>query len=68
MKIIDGRLFKEMVVTGAIVLHNNHPEIDALNVFPVPDLSLIHIDVYKRQTKWRSLCRNLCKTTSAFST
>ena len=37
MKIIDGRLFKEMVVTGAIVLHNNHPEIDALNVFPVPD-------------------------------
>ena len=30
MKIIDGRLFKEMVVTGAIVLHNNHPEIDAI--------------------------------------
>ena len=37
MKIIDGRLFKQMVMTGAIVLHNNHPEIDALNVFPVPD-------------------------------
>lgn len=37
MKIIDGSLFKQMVVTGAIVLHNNHPEIDALNVFPVPD-------------------------------
>lgn len=37
MKIIDGKLFKEMVVTGATVLHNNHPEIDALNVFPVPD-------------------------------
>ncbi|WP_195599824.1 DAK2 domain-containing protein [Longibaculum muris] len=37
MKNIDGKLFKEMVVTGAIVLHNNHPEIDALNVFPVPD-------------------------------
>lgn len=37
MKIIDGSLFKKMVVTGAIVLHNNHPEIDALNVFPVPD-------------------------------
>ena len=33
MKNIDGKLFKEMVVTGAIVLHNNHPEIDALNVF-----------------------------------
>ena len=37
MKTIDGKLFKEMVVTGATVLHNNHPEIDALNVFPVPD-------------------------------
>lgn len=37
MKNIDGKLFKEMVVTGAIVLHNNHPEINALNVFPVPD-------------------------------
>lgn len=37
MKFVDGKLFKDMVVTGAIVLHNNHPEIDALNVFPVPD-------------------------------
>lgn len=37
MKVIDGRLFKRMVITGATVLHNNHPEIDALNVFPVPD-------------------------------
>ena len=26
-----------MVLSGAIVLHNNHPEVDALNVFPVPD-------------------------------
>lgn len=37
MKIIDGKMFKEMIITGANVLHNNHPEIDALNVFPVPD-------------------------------
>ncbi len=37
MKIIDGNLFRKMVVAGATVLHNNHPEIDALNVFPVPD-------------------------------
>ena len=37
MKKINGNLFRQMVVTGAIVLHNNHPEIDALNVFPVPD-------------------------------
>ena len=26
-----------MVLCGANTLHNNHPEIDALNVFPVPD-------------------------------
>ncbi len=37
MKIIDGQIFKRMVIAGATVLHNNHPEIDALNVFPVPD-------------------------------
>lgn len=37
MKVIDGSLFKRMVIAGANVLHNNHPEIDALNVFPVPD-------------------------------
>jgi DAK2 domain fusion protein YloV len=37
MKVINGKLFKEMIIAGANVLHNNHPEIDALNVFPVPD-------------------------------
>ena len=37
MKTVNGKMFREMVMTGAIVLHNNHPEIDALNVFPVPD-------------------------------
>lgn len=37
MKYINGTQFKEMVLSGATVLHNNHPEIDALNVFPVPD-------------------------------
>ena len=37
MKIINGQIFKRMVIAGATVLHNNHPEIDALNVFPVPD-------------------------------
>lgn len=37
MKVISGKLFKEMVVCGANTLHNNHHEIDALNVFPVPD-------------------------------
>lgn len=37
MKILDGQTFKNMVICGANTLHNNHPEIDALNVFPVPD-------------------------------
>mgnify|MGYP003068057296 CR=1 FL=1 len=37
MKVVTGKLFKEMVLCGANTLHNDHPEIDALNVFPVPD-------------------------------
>ena len=37
MKKVTGKLFKEMVICGANTLHNHHPEIDALNVFPVPD-------------------------------
>lgn len=37
MKVLTGKLFKEMVLCGANTLHNNHTEIDALNVFPVPD-------------------------------
>lgn len=37
MKILDGQTFKKMVINGANLLHNNHPQIDALNVFPVPD-------------------------------
>ena len=37
MQILTGKLFKEMVLCGANTLHNYHPEIDALNVFPVPD-------------------------------
>ena len=40
MKVVTGKLFKEMVLCGANTLHNNHPEIDALNVFPVPLLVL----------------------------
>lgn len=37
MKYIDGENFKKMVICGANTLHNYYPEIDALNVFPVPD-------------------------------
>ncbi len=34
---INGTLLKKMVMNGAINLKNQHKEIDALNVFPVPD-------------------------------
>lgn len=37
MRSIDGKLLKEMLLSGANNLYNHYPEIDALNVFPVPD-------------------------------
>ncbi len=37
MKQINGELFKNMLISGANHLYNNYPEVDALNVFPVPD-------------------------------
>ncbi|TFG82686.1 MAG: DAK2 domain-containing protein [Erysipelotrichales bacterium] len=37
MKTINGSMFKIMLESGANNLTNHHHEIDALNVFPVPD-------------------------------
>ncbi len=37
MEMINGKLFKEMLLSGANNLSNNYAKIDALNVFPVPD-------------------------------
>ncbi len=37
MKSIDAKLLKEMLISAANNLYNHYPEIDALNVFPVPD-------------------------------
>ena len=37
MKTIDGVILKQMIISGANNLYNNYPEVDALNVFPVPD-------------------------------
>lgn len=37
MKFIDGRTFKRMVISASNNLYNHYPEVDALNVFPVPD-------------------------------
>lgn len=37
MKTINGFVLKRMIISGANNLYNHYPEIDALNVFPVPD-------------------------------
>ncbi|XWL03725.1 DAK2 domain-containing protein [Macrococcoides goetzii] len=37
MKTIDGKLFAEMIITGANNLSQNADYVDSLNVFPVPD-------------------------------
>ena len=37
MKYIDAATMKEMFLSGANNLYNHYPEIDQLNVFPVPD-------------------------------
>ncbi len=37
MKTIDGITLKMMIISGANNLFNCYPEVDALNVFPVPD-------------------------------
>lgn len=37
MQKIDGQLFKQMILSGANNLFNHYPEVDTLNVFPVPD-------------------------------
>lgn len=37
MKSLTGQKFKELLQSGAANLANHYPEIDALNVFPVPD-------------------------------
>ena len=37
MKFIDGKMLKMMVISASNNLYNHYPEVDALNVFPVPD-------------------------------
>lgn len=37
MRTINGKLLKEMLISASNNLYNHYPEIDALNVFPVPD-------------------------------
>ena len=37
MRTINGQNLKEMFISGSNNLYNHYPEIDALNVFPVPD-------------------------------
>lgn len=37
MKTINGQILKNMLISGSNNLYNHYPEVDALNVFPVPD-------------------------------
>ena len=37
MKTIDGLTLKNLLISGSNNLFNHYPEVDALNVFPVPD-------------------------------
>ena len=37
MKVITPTILKEMYISGANNLYNHYPEVDQLNVFPVPD-------------------------------
>ena len=37
MRTINGQDLKKMFISGANNLYNHYPEVDALNVFPVPD-------------------------------
>ena len=37
MKIIDGNELKKLLISASNNLYNHYPEVDALNVFPVPD-------------------------------
>ena len=37
MRVINGQILKKLLISGANNLYNHYPEIDALNVFPVPD-------------------------------
>ena len=37
MKRLDAKTLKRMLISGANNLYNHYPEIDQLNVFPVPD-------------------------------
>ncbi len=37
MKNINGQTLKQMFISGGNNLYNHYPEVDALNVFPVPD-------------------------------
>lgn len=36
-KTINGEVFRQMIISGSNNLFNSYPDVDALNVFPVPD-------------------------------
>ena len=40
---ISGKILRDAIISGANNINNQRSRVDELNVFPVPDLSLIHI-------------------------
>ena len=37
MRTLNGQSLKQLLISGSNNLYNHYPEVDALNVFPVPD-------------------------------
>ena len=37
MRTLNGQTLKQLLISGSNNLYNHYPEVDALNVFPVPD-------------------------------
>ena len=37
MKVITNKILKQLLLSASNNLFNHYPEVDALNVFPVPD-------------------------------
>ena len=70
MKTIDGNELKKLLISASNNLYNHYPEVDALNVFPVPDgdtginLSLTCTSGANEIAKINSNCHGVARTFS----
>ena len=71
MVTIDGVILKQMIISGANNIFNSYPDIDALNVFPVPDGDTgTNMNLTMNSgVKEVSICEsnNICDVAKAFS-